>query len=65
MPSQLLFAEEAYNIVFVAYDCVHPKVQEAASNLIENLICADNLYDAERFAQVTYSNLKDHKNGMD
>jgi hypothetical protein len=56
--SAVTFAEEAYNLVVVAYDCVHPKVQEAAGQLIENL------YDAERFAQLTYSNLMDFKNGM-
>jgi tetratricopeptide (TPR) repeat protein len=59
------FAEEAYNFVVEAYDCVHPQVQEAANLLIESLIRVRNFYDAERYAEVTYGNLKDHKNGMD
>jgi hypothetical protein len=59
------FAEEAYNILVVAYDCVHPQVQTAAGKLISCLIEKGDLFNAERFAQVTYSNLKDHKNGMD
>jgi tetratricopeptide (TPR) repeat protein len=58
-------AEEAYNLVVEAYDCVHPQVQEAANLLIETLIKVRNFYDAERYAEATYGNLKDHKNGMD
>jgi hypothetical protein len=30
----LLYAEEAYNLVVIAYDCVHPEVQTAAGLLI-------------------------------
>jgi hypothetical protein len=59
------FAEEAYNFVVEAYDPVHPIVQEAANLLIDKLLRVGNFYDAERFAEVTYGNLKDHKNGMD
>jgi uncharacterized protein YyaL (SSP411 family) len=59
------FAEEAYNLVVEAYDPVHPQVQEAASLLIDSLLRVRNFYDAERYADVTYGNLKDHKNGMD
>jgi tetratricopeptide (TPR) repeat protein len=59
------FAEEAYNFVVEAYDPVHPQVQQAANLLIESLIRVGNFYDAERYAEVTYGNLKDHKNGMD
>jgi hypothetical protein len=36
--SAVLFAEEVYNLVLEAYDCVHPKVQEGASRLINCLI---------------------------
>jgi tetratricopeptide (TPR) repeat protein len=61
----VLFAEEAYNFVVEAYDPVHPQVQEAAGTLIHILIKKGDLYDAERYAQATYSNLRDKKNGMD
>jgi tetratricopeptide (TPR) repeat protein len=59
------FAEEAYNVVVDAYDPVHPQVQEAAGILINCLIHNKDLFNAERFAQQTYENLKDRKNGMD
>jgi hypothetical protein len=59
------FAEEGYNLVMTAYDPVHPEVQEAASVLINVLIRKGDLHDAERYAQTTYSNLRDKKNGMD
>jgi tetratricopeptide (TPR) repeat protein len=59
------FAEEAYNLVVEAYDPVHSQVQEAAGVLIEVLIAKDELFDAERYAQVTYGNLRDKKNGID
>jgi hypothetical protein len=59
------FAEEAYNLVVEAYDPVHPEVQEAAGILISSLTKCDNLFDAERYAEVTYMNLRDRKNGMD
>jgi hypothetical protein len=62
--SAIVYAEEAYNVVVVAYDCVHPKVQVAASKLINLLIDNQDFYNAERFAEVTYANLTDHKNGM-
>jgi tetratricopeptide (TPR) repeat protein len=61
----VVFAEESYNILVVAYDCVHPEVQKAAGKLINSLTEKGDLFNAERFAQVTYSNLKDPKNGMD
>jgi hypothetical protein len=59
------FAEEAYNLVVSAYDPVHPQVQEAAGFLIHILTLKGDLYDGERYAQITYSNLRDKKNGMD
>jgi hypothetical protein len=59
------FAEECYNLVVEAPDPAHPQVQEAAGLLIHVLIEKDNLYDAERYAQVTYGNLRDKKNGID
>jgi hypothetical protein len=59
------FAEEAYNLVVEFYDPVHPQLQEAAGILIHILIAKGDYYDAERYAQVTYSNLRDKKNGMD
>jgi hypothetical protein len=59
------FAEECYNLVVEAYDPVHPQVQEAAGVLIHILISKGDLYDAERYAQVTYGNLRDKKNGID
>jgi tetratricopeptide (TPR) repeat protein len=58
-------AEEAYNLVVEAYDPVHHQVQEAANLLIDCLLKNRNFYDAERYAEVTYGNLKDLKNGMD
>jgi hypothetical protein len=61
----VLFAEEAYNLVVEAYNCVHPQVQEAAGVLINILIAKGDLFDAERYAQVTYGNLRDEKNGID
>jgi tetratricopeptide (TPR) repeat protein len=59
------FAEDAYNLVVEAYDPVHPQVQEAAGVLIDVLIAKGDLFDAERYAQVTYGNLRDKKNGID
>jgi tetratricopeptide (TPR) repeat protein len=59
------FAEECYNLVVEAYDPVHPQVQKAAGILIDILISKGDLFDAERYAQVTYGNLRDKKNGMD
>jgi hypothetical protein len=61
----LPFVEECYNLVVEAYDPAHPQVQEAAGVLINILISKGNLFDAERYAQVTYGNLRDKKNGID
>jgi tetratricopeptide (TPR) repeat protein len=61
----LIFAEEAYNCVAVAFNPVHPKVQEAASTLIECLIHKGDLSKAELFAQMTLDSLKDSNNGLD
>jgi tetratricopeptide (TPR) repeat protein len=58
-------AEEAYNYVAVAYNPVHPQVQKAACTLIGCLIHKGDLYDAERFSQVTLDSLKDPANGID
>jgi tetratricopeptide (TPR) repeat protein len=60
-----IFHEEAYDCVAVAYNPVHPMVQTAAGNLIECLIHKGDLYDAERYAQVTLDSLKDPANGLD
>jgi hypothetical protein len=60
----VIFAEEAYNLVVVAYDPVHLQVQEAAGLLIQCLMETGNFFDAERYAEVTYSNLRDRKNGI-
>jgi hypothetical protein len=59
----LTIAEEAYNLVMEAYDPVHLQVQEAAGELIHVLIRKGALFDAECYAQVTYGNLRDKKNG--
>jgi tetratricopeptide (TPR) repeat protein len=61
----LLLAEEAYNYVAIAYNPVHPQVQKAAGVLINCLIHKGDLYDAERFAQVTLDNLRDPANDVD
>jgi hypothetical protein len=61
----LTIAEECYNLVVEAYNPVHPQVQEAAGILIDILISKGDLFDAERYAQVTYGNLRDKKNGID
>jgi hypothetical protein len=61
----LPFAEEAYDLVAIAYNPVHPKVQEAAGMLIQCLIHKDDLYNAERFAEATLDSLKDPANGLD
>jgi tetratricopeptide (TPR) repeat protein len=58
-------AEEAYNHVAVAYNPVQPQVQKAAGVLIDCLIHKGDLYDAERFSQVTLESLKDPANGID
>jgi hypothetical protein len=42
----VLFAEEAYNCAAVAYNPVHPEVQNAAGLLIQSLTHAGNLKDA-------------------
>jgi hypothetical protein len=44
---------------------LHSQVQEAAGVLIRILIAKGDLFDAERYVQVTYGNLRDKKNGMD
>jgi hypothetical protein len=60
------FAEEAYNNVVDAYDPIHPRqVQEAAGMLIFSMIQKGDLFNFERFAQQTYENLRDCKNGVD
>jgi hypothetical protein len=61
----LAFAEEIYNCAAVAYNPVHPEVQNAASALIECLVAKDDFYDAERFAEATLDSLKDPANGLD
>jgi tetratricopeptide (TPR) repeat protein len=60
----VIYAEEAYNLVAVAYNPVHPKVQKAAGRLIESLIHKGDLFNAERFAQATLDSLKDPGNGL-
>jgi hypothetical protein len=59
------FAEEAYNLVVDTYNPVHPQVQEAAGLLIDCMIKKRDLSNAERFAEQTYANLRDIKNGTD
>jgi hypothetical protein len=61
----LPFAEEAYSFVAVLYNPVHPKVLEAAGRLIECFRVKGDLYDAERFSQLTLESLKDPANGLD
>jgi tetratricopeptide (TPR) repeat protein len=61
----LTFAEESYNCAAVAYNPVHPKVQNAASTLIECLTHKGDLCKAELFAQMTLDSLRDTKNGLD
>jgi hypothetical protein len=61
----VVFAEEAYNLVVQAYDPAHLQVQEAAGILIAILTVIGDFFNAQRYAQVTYSNLRDKKNGID
>jgi tetratricopeptide (TPR) repeat protein len=61
----LIFAEEAYNCFAIAYNPVHPKVQDAASTLIECLSYKGDFDHAETFAQMTLDSLKDPGNGLD
>jgi Tfp pilus assembly protein PilF len=61
----LIFAEDAYNCVAIAYNPVHPEVQTAASMLIECLISKRDFDHAETFAQMTLDSLKDPGNGLD
>jgi tetratricopeptide (TPR) repeat protein len=60
----VIYAEELYNLVAVAYNPVHPKVQAAASILIECLIKTGDLFNVDRFAQATLDSLKDPANGL-
>jgi hypothetical protein len=60
----LIFVEEACNCVAIAYNPVHPKVQGAASTLIECLIFKGDFKHAETFAQMTLDSLKDSGNGL-
>jgi tetratricopeptide (TPR) repeat protein len=55
-------AEEAYNIVVTYYNPGHPRVQEAAGILIANLSHQGDIYNAERYADITLSNLEDPLN---
>jgi tetratricopeptide (TPR) repeat protein len=55
-------AEEAYNLVAIAHNPVHPVVQKASGILISNMISAGKLVDAERFAEATYDYLRDVRN---
>jgi hypothetical protein len=59
----LLLVEEAYNCVAIIYYPVHPKVQDAASSLIECLVCKGDFNHADTFAQLKFESLKDP--GMD
>jgi tetratricopeptide (TPR) repeat protein len=61
----LTYAEEAYNCVAIAFNPVHPMVQDAAGTLIECLTHKGDFYDALRFAEMTFSNLCDPANGLD
>lgn len=61
----VIFAEENYNCAAVAYNPVHPKVQRAASFLIEYLNHSGEIDRAETFAQLTLESLKDPMNGLD
>jgi hypothetical protein len=65
LASAVSFAEEVYNVCVDAYDPVHPQVQQAAGILINCLMNQGDLFNAERFADQTYQNLRDIKNGMD
>jgi tetratricopeptide (TPR) repeat protein len=65
LSAAITFAEESYNLVVVAYDVSHPRVQEAADTLIDILIKKGDLFDAERYAEVTYGYLRDLHNKMD
>jgi hypothetical protein len=47
----LTFAEEGYNLVVVAYDPVHSRVQDAAGLLIEILIEKGDLYDISKYVE--------------
>jgi tetratricopeptide (TPR) repeat protein len=59
------FYEEAYNCVAMAYNPVHPAVQDAAGTLIECLIHKGDLDKAELFAQMTLDSLRDPANQVD
>jgi tetratricopeptide (TPR) repeat protein len=65
MSNAVVFAEEAYNVVAIFYDPVHPNVQAAAAILINCLKQNGDHVKAELFAEVNYSTLRDHKNGKD
>jgi tetratricopeptide (TPR) repeat protein len=56
------FAEEAYNCAAIAYNPVHPQVQEAAGELIDCLIRKGDFSKAELFSKVTLDSLKDPAN---
>jgi tetratricopeptide (TPR) repeat protein len=56
------FAEEACNVVAMAYNPVHPEVQTAAGNLIECLIHKGDFEKAEIYSQVVLDSLIDPAN---
>ena len=61
----VILAEEAYNFVAIAYNSVHPQVQEAAGKLIQCFTLKGDLDKAELFAQMTLDSLKDRANKVD
>mmetsp|Transcript_25916 Transcript_25916/g.24753 ORF Transcript_25916/g.24753 Transcript_25916/m.24753 type:complete len:349 (+) Transcript_25916:481-1527(+) len=58
----LSLAEENYNLLAMAYNPVHPRVQKAASKMIECLIHKGDLDKAQLFAEVMLGTLKDPAN---
>lgn len=59
------FAKEAYNIAAVAYNPVHPRVQDVAGRLIQSMTHAGDLIQAETYAQMTLDSLRDPANKVD
>jgi hypothetical protein len=54
-----------YYIYIYIYVYIYMYIQKAAGILIHLLISTGDLYNAERFGEITYSNLRNRNNGMD
>ena len=59
------YAEEAYTLASNQYGPEHPRVQSAATCLIDCCVATGNIVDAERFARINYECLNDLNSNTD